>query len=58
MLSLQAEVDDEFRDSGAGGVLGWGGSRAVRMVRKERSPLSGAGRGVGVCSRLRIVDAV
>jgi hypothetical protein len=55
LLSLPGEAGDELCESG---VLGRSGSQAAKMVGKERSPLSGAGRGVGISSRLRIVDAV
>ena len=52
LLNMPGEAGDELRASSA---LGWSGSRAVTMVKKEKSPLMGAGRGVGVSSRLRIV---
>jgi len=52
LLNIPGDAGDELRASSA---LGWSGSRAVTMVRKERSPLMGAGRGVGVSSGLSIV---
>lgn len=48
LLAIEGETGDELRSSGA---LGWSGSRAVRMVRKERAR-GLAGRGVGVRSLL------
>ncbi|KAF8302584.1 hypothetical protein DL93DRAFT_2090536 [Clavulina sp. PMI_390] len=42
---MEDEVGDELRRTGA---LGWSGSRAVRMVRKERARRPAYGASVGV----------
>lgn len=49
LLSIEGEKGDELRASGA---LGWSGSRAVRMVRRERVRSFGARAGAGVRSLL------
>lgn len=49
LLSIEGEKGDELRASCA---LGWSGSRAVRMVRRERVRSFGARAGAGVRSLL------
>lgn len=46
LLAIDGEAGEELRASGA---LGWGGSRAVKMVRRERVA---GGVGVGMRSAL------